>query len=188
MRKETIKKSTKAGELALPLLTTVWQQPQWCESLVEGWAYQLSYHPGPQPGLWVGPLWHLTHLWAARAHKGAGLVNHSHGISMTLANSEISAAEVRGLEADQGLIEMNIYMLSYLDKRGNPVTHCSFQCHHNKCVMSTWEWWRSRVVHATLETWYLWQVWEKAGPDRGAGSLPSGLCPVVCNNLELSWT
>lgn len=69
------------AELALPLsgrgasgelagtewegIPVVWIQVSWR-------ADQLSYHPGSDPGLGVGPSQHLPHLGTAGAHKGAG--------------------------------------------------------------------------------------------------------------------
>lgn len=89
---------------------------------------QLAYHPGPQPGLWVGPLQHLCHLCAGLHMKGLVFWNKSHRISMAGAAagylggvwwgcSVDGVLETRGLEPDQELIIMANCEQSWLDKR-----------------------------------------------------------------------
>lgn len=63
----------------LTLITWLWESwpaPHLGAAVSEAWAYQLSYHPGTHPGPWLGPAYHLPHLWPAVVCEGTGLIEH----------------------------------------------------------------------------------------------------------------
>ena len=54
------------------------------------WADQLSYPPGPDLGLWVGPRQCLPHLWTSGTCEETGSLDPKLQVSMTQGNNIIS--------------------------------------------------------------------------------------------------
>ena len=135
----------KADELALPPADGAIGQPSWSHSgelllmvkIGECWqADQLSYHPGPDPELWVGPPQSLYYLQMVgiceKISPAVPKQQDLHDARQQQDNWEESqwrsnidnVAKARDLKPDQWLIAMNICKWRCVDRGIYCGTHC----------------------------------------------------------------
>ena len=115
-----------------------------------GWADQLSYHSGPDPGFWIGTPQHLTHLWVAGAHERTGPTDpklqnlHDTGQQQNIREESWWGSSIDGVAETRGQRLQNSLMThsnehSQIKSRGqkrysvgHTVTHYSL---HNKRLL-----------------------------------------------------
>ena len=125
-------------------------------------ANQLTYHPGPDSGLWIGPSQHLPHLWTAGVCEDQSCRTKATGFPWLRATEGYP----------RGILVRIQYWWSSRSQRPptGPITHCNV--HSQVKLFQEKSVYRDTHMAAELQTGQLWQVLEKAVADRRGGCCP----------------